>query len=192
MDNNYYIIIVNVYLMNKKLILEFGKKFGKWKIISNETIRKNNLTHWLCECECGKEEYVPLNNLMNSSSTQCFDCASKTAGKKRRKGVGLISGDFWSQYKAKVKRKDLPFDIRIEEEWAKFEVQEGLCALTKRKLVLTGYPYDKEKTTAALSLVEPKVGYVSNNIVWLHKEIDKIKGKLSIYKLYDIASEIVE
>lgn len=178
--------------MNKKLILEIGKKFGKWTVISKETIRKNNLTHWLCRCDCGKEEYIALNNLMNGSTTQCLNCAKKVAGEKRRKGIGLISGDFWSQFKAKVTRKNLPFDIRIEEAWAKFEEQEGRCALTNRKIVLTGYPYVKEKTTAALSLLEPKLGYVSVNIVWLHKEIDKMKGNLSIYQLYDVASEIVD
>jgi len=177
--------------MNKKLILELGKRFGKWQIVSNETTRKNNLTHWLCECECGKEESVPLNNLMNGSSTQCFSCATKIAGKKRRKGVGLISGDFWSQFKAKVKRKNIDFNIRIEEAWAKFEEQEGRCAITNRVIVLSGYPYDKEITTAALSLTEPKLGYVPANIVWLHKEIDRMKGNLSIYQLYDVANEII-
>jgi len=177
--------------MNKKLILDIGKKFGKWEIISNETIRKNNLTHWLCRCNCGKEEYIPLNNLMNGSTTKCFNCAKEVAGNKRRKGVGLISGDFWSQFKSKVKRKNIKFNLRIEEAWAKFQEQEGHCAITNREIVLTGYPYDKDKTTAALSLIDPKIGYVSTNIIWLHKEIDLMKGNLSIYQLYNVANEII-
>jgi hypothetical protein len=176
--------------MNKKLILEVGKKFGKWTVISDETIRKNNLTHWKCKCQCGAEEFVPLNNLMNGNSTQCRTCASKKSGMKRRTGVGLITGDYWSQIKNNARRKNLPFEIRIEEAWDKYNEQESRCALTDRKICLTGYPYCKEKTTAVLSLLEPSKGFIKDNIVWLHKDVEHIKRDLSLDKLYELAKEI--
>lgn len=178
--------------MNKKLNLEIGKNFGKWIIVNDDTITKNNITHWYCRCECGKEQYVPLNNLMNGSSTQCRSCSTKVGGKKRRKGYELISGDYWSQIKSSAKRKNVMFDVRIEQAWEKFKEQEEKCALSGQPIILTAYPYDKEKTTARLSLVEPELGFVNYNIIWIHKDIDKIKGRLSKYKLINLCKQVTD
>src|SRR5690606_17960593 len=100
--------------MNKKLNIKVGTEFGKWLIISSNTKRINNLTHWECRCVCGVEEFVPLNNLMNGSSTQCKSCGSKESGLKRRKGVGDLSGDHWARIKLKIKKKHPHFSTRIE------------------------------------------------------------------------------
>jgi len=176
--------------MNKKLKLETGKRIGKWEIISQQTKRKNNLTHWLCRCECGTEEYIPLNNLMNGSSTQCINCSTKQSGKKRRKGYELISGDYWSQIKTKAKRKKLIFEIRIEEAWDLFVKQNGKCELTNNKIELTGYPYDKNKTTAILSLIKPELGFVKDNVMWIHKNVAKLKGDMDKDQFMEIIYEI--
>jgi len=178
--------------MNKKLKLELGKRFGKWTIYSNQTKIINNITNWECECDCGRIQYVPLNNLMNGSSTQCHKCSIISGGKKRRKGHKLISGDYWSQIRSSAKRKKINFDIRIEQAWEKFAEQEAKCALSGQEIILTGYPHDKEKTTAKLSLIEPELGYVSSNIIWVHKDVEKIKGKLSKFDLVKLCDLITK
>jgi hypothetical protein len=166
--------------MNKKLILEKGTVFGKWTILSNETVKMHNITHWWCECSCGYRQYVALNSLMNGASTKCRSCSNAESGKKRRKGYELISGDMWSQIKAAAERKGLPFEIRIEEAWDRWVFQNGRCHITDEKLVLTGYPYDREKTTAALAMIDPTKGFVRNNFFWLHKEMARMKGNLTM------------
>lgn len=179
-------------MSNKKLILEKGKRFGKWTIISDVTKKENNLTHWLCQCDCGTMQYIPLNNLMNNSSTQCQKCSNKRSGKKRRKGYELISGNYWSQIRSRAKRKNIPFEIRIEEAWEKFVEQKGKCALTGEEIVLTGYPYDKVATTAKLALIEPDLGFKNVNIIWIHKDIEQIKGNLSKFSLINLCKKIVK
>ena len=176
--------------MNKKLKLEIGTKFGKWKIVSEETIKTNNLTHWKCECECGYETYVPLNNLMNGSSSQCHSCAKIDGGKKRRTGCGQISGVMWSQVKSNARRRGHEFDLRIEEAWDRFLYQEGKCELTNQEIVLTGYPYDKKKTTAVLTLINEDEGYKINNIIWIHKRIAKMKSKMSLDEFLELTYKI--
>ena len=176
--------------MPKKLILEIGKNFGKWTIINDKSLKINNITHWFCRCDCGKEQYVPLNNLMGGKSLQCRDCSIKAGGKKRRKGYKLISGDYWSQIKSSAKRKKINFDVRIEEAWEKFIEQEGNCALSGQPIVLTAYPFNKEETTACLSLIEPELGYVHFNVIWVHRDVEKIKGKLSKFSLINICKQI--
>jgi hypothetical protein len=176
--------------MNKQLNLEIGTKFGKWKIASKETTRKNNLTHWICECECGTLERVPLNNLMNGSSTQCRSCAAKESGMKRRTGHGLISGQMWSQLKSNAKKRGHKFDLRIEEAWDRFEYQDRKCELTDEEITLTGYPYDKEKTTAVLTLINEDEGYKINNIIWIHRRIAKMKSKMSLDEFLELTYKI--
>lgn len=162
-------------MSNKKLILEIGKKFGKWTIVSDDTSVINNITHWKCRCDCGVEQSIPLNNLMNESSTQCRNCASKIGGFKRRKGYEDISGNHWSQIKSQAKRKQILFDIRIEEAWEIYNNQDRECAYTGKKIEFSGYPYDSKKNTAVLDRIDSKVPFVQYNCQWIHKDIARIK-----------------
>ena len=175
---------------NKKLTLEIGKKFGKWTIISDETFIRHNITHWKCQCECGIEQFVPLNNLMNGSSTQCRACASKEGGLKRRKGYEDISGNHWAQLKAQAKRKNLDFDIRIEEAWEIYKNQHEQCAFTGKKMEFSGYPYDPQKNTAVLDRIEPKVGFTPYNCQWIHKDVARIKpANMNKYDFLNLISD---
>lgn len=175
--------------MNKTLKLEIGTKFGKWSIFSDDTIRKNNLTHWKCQCECGLEEYIPLNNLMNGSSTQCRNCASKKSALKRRTGCGNISGEMWSQIKANAMKKH-DFDLRIEEAWDRFEYQKSKCALSGDPISLTGYPYIKEDTTAVLTLIDSEKGFSKNNIIWIHRDIAEMKSTMSLDRFLELSYKV--
>lgn len=168
--------------MNKKLNLEIGTKFGKWEITSDRTQKINNITNWICTCECGHEQFVPLNNLMNCSSTQCNYCGHVESGKKRRKGHELISGDMWSQIKRKAEKKNIPFDLRIEEAWDIFVSQDNKCKLSGYTIKLSGYPYDKDKTTTKLQLLLPQLGYKKDNVMWVHNDISKMIGNYNIDK----------
>ncbi len=175
--------------MNNKLNLEIGTKFGKWKIVSNRTKKISNITNWTCKCECGHEQFVPLNNLMNGSSTQCEFCSKKESGKKRRKGHKLISGDMWSQIKRKAEKKGIFFDLRIEEAWEQYVHQNGRC-ITNQKIYLSGYPYDKDKTTAVLVLSKPEDGFIKDNIMWVDTNIAKMKGDFTYGSLIMMVSSI--
>jgi hypothetical protein len=50
-----------------------SKKFGFWTVLERQFEGKG--VRWLCKCECGKEDYVPQNNLLNGVSTKCRSCA---------------------------------------------------------------------------------------------------------------------
>jgi len=68
-----------------------GKKFGKWTAIGPETfIRKKN-KYVLCRCDCGKEQQVPIHNLMYSYSKQCMSCSRKS---RTKSVVGLRFGSY--------------------------------------------------------------------------------------------------
>lgn len=176
----------------KKLKLEVGTKFGKWEVVKEKTKKKNNVTHWYCRCECGVEQYVPLNNLMNKSSTQCNYCAKTESGKKKRKGCGDISGDMWSQFLKKSKKKNSNVSIRVEQAWDLFLQQDKKCALSGLPIELSGYPYDRKKTTAVLMRMDTTDGFRLDNLYWVHKDIDKMRGDLSFEDFTSYIWKIVD
>jgi hypothetical protein len=104
----------------KLLMIEKGKKFGKWTVITTLPRKKNKQTYWLCECECGYVLEVKSSALMNGKSTQCSNCAKKQVGFRNRKGYEEISGDMWSQMKKNAVTKKINFNLRIEEAWDLF------------------------------------------------------------------------
>jgi hypothetical protein len=156
--------------MKKKLNINVGTKFGRWKIISTETIRRNNLTHWECKCECGNVDFVALNNLMNGKSTQCRYCAAKDAADKRKSGYGEISGTMWIFIRYKARRKNIPFTITKTEAWNLFLKQNKRCSLSGEELKFSNYPYNREEETAVLDLIDPnsQLGYCVENCKWIH------------------------
>lgn len=165
--------------MNKKLFIETFTKFNKWTIISKETIKKNNITHWKCRCECGSEEYIPLNNLMNGSSTQCVLCAAKSAGLKRRKGYEDITGTYWSTLKNGALSSGKFFDIKINEAWDLFVEQNKKCAYSGEQLFLNGYETnDYVLSNAVLTLINPEDEYHIDNIRWVDRFVNKMKSNL--------------
>lgn len=170
--------------MNNKLNLKIGTEFGKWLIISDNTKRINNLTHWECRCVCGTEEFVPLNNLMNGSSTQCKNCGRKDSGLKKRKGIGDLSGDHWARIKSRIKKKYPSFSTRIEVAWNKFIQQDKTCFLSNRYIQLSGYPYDPEKTTAEYVILD------GNFEAWVHKDVAKALSVLTSYELTKLSFDI--
>lgn len=167
--------------MKKQLKLEIGTQFGSWIVISDNIQKKNNITHWNCKCSCGVVKYVPLNNLMNGSSKQCKNCSVKLNGENKRKGVGLISGNHWSQIKRKLRKQYPDKNFRIEDAWDQYQKQNGLCYLTGRKLSLSGYPYDKGKINTEFI-----------NGYWIHIEIAKLLNEISINELINISGEILK
>lgn len=59
--------------MKKKI--ETGKRYGKWVVICDSGIRKENGTAiWKCLCECGNIGFIRGDNLRRGTSTQCNEC----------------------------------------------------------------------------------------------------------------------
>ena len=59
-----------------------------------------------------------------------------------------------------------------------------------RDITLTGYPYDKKKTTAVLTLINEDSGYRLNNVIWIHKRIAKMKSEMSLDEFLELTYNI--
>lgn len=59
--------------MNRKLKVEIGDKYGKWVVLGEE-IEMNKSRYVFCCCDCGKEKFIHISNLISGKSKSCKSC----------------------------------------------------------------------------------------------------------------------
>ena len=83
--SNSFLLSVSNFLWGHprlKFFKDIGnQKFGKWSLLEKDLL--GNGVRWLCECECGKKDYIPQTNLLNGISKQCKSCAMKGKNPKK-------------------------------------------------------------------------------------------------------------
>jgi hypothetical protein len=154
-----------------KKINMIGERFGKLKVLSEVKNRnKNGHIKYLCECECGEIKEVFGTHLRENKIVSC-GCKNKVNG---------VSGDMWykiinSGIKTRIKRSNMDCDITKEYINQLFENQKGRCALSGLEITLPKTWRDR-KYTASLDRINSDIGYLKNNIQWVHKHINVMKN----------------
>jgi hypothetical protein len=93
-------------------------------------------------------------------------------------GYGDISGSMWYRYQYGAQDRGLDFRISIQEAWTLFKKQNGKCAFSGIDIYF-GKRVTKDETTASLDRKDSSKGYTLDNVQWVHKEINRMKGQLS-------------
>lgn len=177
---------VSFYLKNYKIQQEdrsgkivSGAKFNKLTTI--EIVKRNNSGSivWLCECECGNKKEVTTKNLKSGYTKHC-GCAKYKYGKSHKgwEGLGDISRKFFNQIERCAKKRNIDFDITIEQIWELFEKQNRKCYLSGLDLCFHENAKDSSGT-ASLDRIDSSKSYEINNIGWTHKDINRMKQSFS-------------
>ncbi len=169
-----------------------NSRFGKLtvlKFIGNAP--KSKRTLWLCKCDCGNEK-VLRSDCLRSGATKSCGCSNKITGKENRnwKGYGDISGRYWSKIIGEARKRDLKFEIDIEDAWNLFLKQERKCALSDLEISFKISKRDKLQT-ASLDRIDSDKDYTLDNIQWLHKRVNIMKMDLKETEFIDFCSKIL-
>jgi len=114
---------------------------------------------------------------------------------KNFKGFGYIPKDFYTSLKKGAEKRNLNFEISMEDLNKRFLLQGGMCGLTGKDLFFTKhYKHGsyKKHGNASLDRINNNKGYTKNNIQWLDKHINMIKYKFSQERLFDICKKITK
>lgn len=105
-----------------KLIINLiGQTFNRLTVIEKAE-RTNNPTKWICKCACGNTVVVYGHFLKNGSTKSCgciklkhlkIDYKNNIIYKPEKGEEGL--NFLFKKYQTRAKRKDLPFELTIEE-----------------------------------------------------------------------------
>lgn len=108
---------------------------------------------------------------------------------KNFRGVGYIGKDKFTSIQREAKERNLEFDVSVEDLNEQFKRQGGRCNLTGTHLFFTSR---KSIGNASLDRIDNLNGYISNNIQWVHKDINFIKYTLSTKRLLEICKKITK
>ena len=91
-----------------------------------------------------------------------------------------------------AERRNIKFEIDIDDLWNQFEKQNGKCALSKLDLKFPFFGERPTAQTASLDRINSDIGYIINNIQWLHKDVNKMKWELEQEKFINLCKLISE
>ena len=133
---------------------------------------------------CGKDREFSRKSALNAAEkkgTSCFSCRSvannisRTGTKTKEKnpawkGFGCVPGRVFSKLKRDAERRNLPFEITIEDIYNQYNKQRELCAFTGFHVV-----FGKD---ASIDRIDSLKGYTVDNIQIVHKDLNMMKRDL--------------
>lgn len=93
------------------------------------------------------------------------------------------------KFEKKADERKLIFNINIENSWNLFLKQDRKCALSGIELNFKNVN-GKEYATASLDRIDSKIGYIENNIQWIHKDLNIIKWDFTEQELLNWIEKI--
>lgn len=171
-----------------------GKRFSKLTVQKVATVSDRQMfnrtknsyytrkdIYYLCLCDCGNIKNIFRTNLTSGHTKSCGCLKRKTKDQNPAwTGYKEIGGAEWSRIVNHAKKRKLKFEITIEQAYGLFETQEGRCSLTGLPLTFNEIKDGKHVSgTASLDRIDNTKGYLMNNIQWLHKDINWMKGTYS-------------
>lgn len=174
-------------------------KYNNLKIL--ETIKHQNRLMYRVQCDCGNIEIKRTDHVKNGRTKMCKSCASKLTSIRypmpiHRTGYGNLSGTHVMAIKHGALRRGLDFKVNAKYLWELFIKQKSLCAITGIPITLSLDIKDNnvnwDVITASLDRIDSSLGYVPNNVWWVHKKINKLKNNFSLQELLYWSKLIVE
>lgn len=167
-----------------------GRTFGDLVVLGRLGERTSGSGHhyWLCRCSCGREVKAVRGNLLSGNTTRCIWCRARRR-RKRTDCSRVLPGWWLRRTEAGAKRRGLSWDVTEEELLQLFKVQGGLCALSGRPIVISSRP---REMTASLDRVDPRKGYLLENLQWVCKDINLMKLDYGQAEFLAICCEVAD
>ena len=142
-------------------------------------------TIWKCLCTCGKTINILTHSLTRKDRKATKSCGCLRTGTTSRvwRGGNKVSGIYFSSTKASAKKRNLEFDITVKDMDELIEKQNGKCALTGWDI--------KVNETASIDRIDSKIGYLKDNIQWVHKDLNRFKWDFDEKYLYRICYDVL-
>lgn len=177
--------------------LKMGDVIGNWTIYSPEMVIKDKRYHAQIKCKCGQISTRRVSSLITDLGSSCMKCAVKEKLAKPRKNYKSISSYYYNNLKSNAKSRNLEFCISKKDMYEVLEKQHFKCALTNLPIKLDiVLPSNKSQATysitASLDRIDSFKGYTPENIQWVHKWVNVMKGSMSNHEFITICRIVSE
>jgi hypothetical protein len=174
-------------MMPKKYTKDFllGKKFNALEYIEHTDTplkyktKKSQGMYCKWKCDCGNIIVYLASEVVKGRKKSC-ECYLYRRKDKHHNWTGCqdISGEYWLGIKNNAKTRKLKFEISIEDAWEIYIKQNKKCVITGIDLTFATSS-NSHDGNASLDRIDSNVGYIKNNLQWVHKTINYIKRDLS-------------
>lgn len=148
---------------------------------------------------CGDELiYSSISSFSHCKNTICRKCANKYresyCGKANHKwgGYNGISLSYFNQIKKNAKKRNISFNLTIEDLWNVFVLQNEKCVFTGIKLELPKRTRKGCFGNASVDRINSSVGYIKENIQWVHKDVNYMKQDFDQKYFIELCKKISE
>jgi hypothetical protein len=151
-----------------------GRRFGSLTVerFHHRTART---IYYQCSCDCGGSNLVLRGNLISGRTKCCIRCSPIS---KRNPKIGALKGSIWRLICKGAQERGIEVTITMAEVSTLFDAQQQRCALSGVPIVLDVPDRERPQRTASLDRIDSRLGYVSGNVQWVHKTINKMKADL--------------
>ena len=164
---------------NMRLLDLSNKRYGKLIVLTRISSNRQGSATWKVKCDCGVEKIVSSYHLTRKiDPIKSCGCRIRRKGinNPQFKGIGEISGNWWYNHilrnKTSKERKPIPVEIDINYAWDLFLKQNRKCKLSGIDLQFSSSP---QNNTASLDRIDSSLGYIKDNVQWVHKDINFMK-----------------
>lgn len=164
-----------------------GRTFGHWTVLGPDR-KPGRRKRWLCRCVCGNESAILATSLLHGNSTKCRKCVHE-----QMRICGALSFQRYFLTKQGAERRGIRFDITRAQLQQLYDEQEGKCAISGVPIVF-GNSIREVKAgadTASLDRKDSTKAYTMDNIQWVHRVVNIMKGSLSLDQLVRWCRQII-
>ena len=161
-----------------------GETYGRFEIISQ---RDGDLVTLKCS-KCFKIKELRYKNVDKRASKTC---TCKRIKFEETKNINKI---LWKNiYHNAVSKRDLDFVISIQDADSKLVEQQFRCGLSGIHLSIPIYSWQGKllnEGNASLDRIDSSIGYTKDNIHWVDKTINKMKGAFSLDRFFTLCKKV--
>lgn len=161
-----------------------GEIYNYWTVLEDKyyKFKNQNHRHAKCRCKCGHESFIRIDSLIQNINKSCPKCSIFTK-RKWHKSVGDFSRSHYNEIKQQAKTRKLDFNISQEFLWYLFLKQNKKCKISGLDITLNNKlinnRIDRINISASVDRIDSSLGYTENNVQWVHKYVNIMKGALS-------------
>jgi hypothetical protein len=148
-----------------------------------KTKNGKDVSSWLVNCiNCGRERIINRkDHAVRLSKTNCKFCSNKSNHPQGEyEGIRI---SFFNKYKLSANSRSLDFEIDIEFASNLAKKQDYKCRYSGIDLKFNG---DFKQITASIDRIDSSIGYIKNNVCWVHKDINMMKQQFSEEKFIEM------
>lgn len=123
------------------------------------------------------------DNAIRSSSGLCISCSNRSRLPTNYQGINIL---LISKFRTNALIRGKVWDLTLNQLVDLADAQDRKCAFSGMPLV-----FDQSKNnTASLDRLDNSKGYTIDNVQWVHKDLNMMRGSIQVERFVDLCKKV--